>query len=300
MLIDEWLQALTNQKERKTPIPKDIGDFTQDEIKRQIHNTIKTVKRCQKFVASPLVIETASSLSVDTKAIEKSAPHFFLSAREMWLDLSAVSPRGAVPDARHGVLLISNEDNIKQGRGMLVSYMPRNKDFLMFGFTFNLVNHELYTIPFPHQMREWNKAGANIPQLINVVWSTIALINTPKTSIVMLNKLEKINRARLAAHKIPLLQYKQVNIRVDGEQFRNAIINQQTHERPMHHVRAFLRIVRGKVQLVRPHWRGNPRFGVIVHRYAVLRAEDEPGSWTGDMLPPSKIITELFEKESVE
>lgn len=56
-------------------------------------------------------------------------------------------------------------------------------------------------------------------------------------------------------------------------------------------IRAYLRIVRGKVQLISPHLRGNPLFGVIKHRYVALRAEDEPGPWQGGPMPSPKIIT---------
>ena len=109
-----------------------------------------------------------------------------------------------------------------------------------------------------------------------------------------------LNRARMRLKRPPILSYNDVRIMIDrgalglGEQLS------ETGGRALHHVRAFLRIQRGRVQLVRPHWRGNPRFGVIRHRYIALRAEDEPGSWQGGPLPGPHMIDELTDKSGGE
>ena len=66
-----------------------------------------------------------------------------------------------------------------------------------------------------------------------------------------------------------------------------------TERRALHHVRSHLRIRRGAVELVRPHWRGDPEHGVRLHRHVVTRAEDEPGAWKGGPLPAPRILHEM-------
>jgi hypothetical protein len=134
------------------------------------------------------------------------------------------------------------------------------------------------------------QAKIDYDRLGQFVAVALALINTPRLADIRSADLSKLNKARLKRKAPPLLQYKTVHIKVDkgtpGEGFQRHI----THQRALHHVRAFLRLARGRVQIVRPHWRGNAKFGIVKHRYVVLRAEDEAGAWTGGPLPPPQLI----------
>lgn len=102
--------------------------------------------------------------------------------------------------------------------------------------------------------------------------------------------MRTLNRSRLRADKPPLLSWREVRLAVDAGLVATARNQAATGKMPYHHVRAFMRLKRGRVEIVRPHWRGNRRFGEIVHRYVAMRAEDEAGPWKGGPLPfPQRI-----------
>lgn len=140
-------------------------------------------------------------------------------------------------------------------------------------------------------------ASFDFNALGNWVIGALALINTPRIAHVRDATLGRLNNARDKKHKPPILQYKIVTINIDRGELGNGFQRTQTGERALHHVRAFMRLRRGKVEVVRPHWRGNPRFGVIVHRYVALRDEDEAGPWKGGPVPPPRVIKELDESQ---
>lgn len=302
MLVDEWLH--TTEIELKQPESVwgvENSPYSRDEKLAQTRDTYAAMKRAQCFVASPLIIETASSLGRDLVAIERSAGHLFLPAETTWLDLTAHPPKGGIIGARQGILLIGDNGSIQRGVAFLVAYMRRapgheadwgDGGFVQIGFRFDLTKGIIASPLHANQAKFFRDVGGKLRDLAGTIWSTIALINTRRIADVRDADLSKVNKARYKAGRPPILQYKIVSLMIDREivvPSRAAM----TGEMPLHHVRAFLRIKRGRVELVRPHWRGNPRFGVIVHRYVALRDEDEPGAWQGGPLPAKKVIMEL-------
>lgn len=270
---------------------------------QQVEDTYAAMKRAQRFVLSPLVLDTASNLGRDRLAIERSAGHFFLPAETTWLDMTAATPRGGIPGARHGVLLIG-DTSITKGAGFIVAFMRQAPEhetdwedggFVQLGFTFDLAKGRIFKPFHSPQVDFFLSAGGNIKDISAAIWSAVALINTRRIVETREADLSRLNRARLRQRKPPILQYKIVTISVDRTIAIDSFRSHETEQRALHHVRAFLRIKRGRVELVRPHWRGNPRFGVIVHRYVALREEDEAGAWQGGPLPASKVIKELDE-----
>jgi len=304
MLIDEWIA--TTEVEVKHPEQiwiEEKSPFERDERLGQAQSTLDAMKRSQGFVLSPLVLETACGLGVDRLAVERSAGHFFLPASTTWIDMTAGHVAGGIEGARQGVLLVGDDNSIMSGQGLFVAFVRRLPahlhgapdygagGFAQLGFRFDLTVGNIGKPAHQHQTDQFEKFGGDLRSVMATIWSAIALINTRRITEARDADLSKINKARHKSGRPPILHYKIVTINIDRETVspsRGAI----TGETPLHHVRAFLRIRRGKVELVRPHWRGNPRFGAIVHRYAVMREEDEAGPWRGGPLPPPKIIKE--------
>ena len=299
MLIDEWVHTTEIEVKNPHAVWGDEGSPLSHDVRlQQAQTTLDAMKQAQNFVASPLIIETASSLGRDLVAIERSAGHLFLPAEITWLDLTANIPNGGVPGARQGVLLIGTNGSIQKGEAMWLGYLRRapghetdwgDGGFAQLGFRFDLARGVLATPVYGQQHTLFRQMGGNLRNLAATIWSTIALINTRRVADVHDADLSKINRARHKMRRPPILQYKVVTLKIDREMVRPSR-GALTREMPMHHVRAFLRIRRGKVELVRPHWRGNPRFGIIVHRYVAVREEDEAGPWSGGPMPPNEIL----------
>lgn len=304
MLIDEWLR--TTEIEVRNPDAvwgDESSPFAHDQRLTQAKTTLAAMKRAQNFVLSPLTIETASNLGRDLVAIERSAGHLFLPAETTWIDMTAYPPAGGIDTARQGVLMIGRDKSVVKGEALYIAYMRRapgheadwgGGGFLQVGFTFDLTKGTIARAAYDQQNALFREAGGNLRTIASTLWSAIALMNTRRISDIRDADLSKINRARHKAGRPPILQYKVVSIMLDRETVSPSRAA-ATGEMPLHHVRTFLRIKRGKVELVRPHWRGNPRFGVIVHRYVALREEDEAGPWKGGPMPPPKVIKEMEE-----
>lgn len=117
-----------------------------------------------------------------------------------------------------------------------------------------------------------------------------ALIGTPRLTDLTLHDMSRVNKARLARERPALLSYQEVVLNLD-----DATRVKHPHVTggdgvALHHVRSHLRLKMGRIEMVRPHWRGDPQRGIILHRHRVMRAEDEPGEWSGGALPPSEIL----------
>lgn len=303
MLIDEWLA--TTDVERKHPDAawgSEKSPFGRAERMRQVEATFAAMKRAQCFVGSPLVVETASSLAADLAAIKRSATHFFLPATTTWLDMTAETPAGGIAGGRHGVLMLGTDKSIMKGEGLVTIHLRRapgheadwgDGGFMQVGFHFDVLKGQIGLEAYSHQAKFFADNGGNLQTIVATAWAMVALINTPRISHVRDADLGQLNKAREKRKRPPILQYKEVSLHIDRGELGIGFQKTETEGRPLHHVRAFLRIKRGKVELVRPHWRGNPRFGVVVHRYIALRAEDEAGPWKGGPLPPPRVIKEL-------
>lgn len=303
MLIDEWLRTTEIEVQNPHAVWGDESSpFAHHERLAQAKTTLAAMRRAQNFVMSPLVIETASSLGRDLLAIERSAGHLFLPAETTWIDLTASPPAGGIKGARQGVLMIGTGGSIQKGEALYIAYLRRapgheadwgGGGFLQVGVAFDLTKGTIARPIYGQQHELFRQSGGNLRTLAATLWSSIAILNTRRIASVHEAHLGKVNKARQKMGRPPILQYKIVQIQIDRD-VATPSRAATTGETALHHVRAFLRIRRGKVELVRPHWRGNPRFGVIVHRYVALREEDEAGTWQGGPLPAKRIIKEML------
>lgn len=290
MLIDDYLESASR-----------FAGQTQSQAAME-----REIRRAQRFVLSPLCVQTVDDLA-EREAAERTRDYVFAPAENTWIEW-ADSRAGASRSHRHGILLIGAEETKRRslhvGDGLYVFDANIGGQRVAMGAPI------VYDFPGDGSPLRL-PIGRSAPLLRRLapytgdldfdalgVWiiAALALINTPRIAHARNAELGKLNAARMKRSRPPILQYKQVSIHVDAGELGDAFAKQETDGRALHHVRAFLRLARGRVQLVRPHWRGNPMFGVIVHRYAVLRAEDEAGPWKGGPMPGPSFIEQLREK----
>lgn len=210
-------------------------------------------------------------------AVLEACPHLSWPAATTWIECQM----GKCP---LGVLFFGgNGSDLQRGR-LLVTFWTGTMP-LMFHATCNLANGaEPFEWGDPKQVlaiaRIWEQKNGTDPNdqmteeqvmrfctlQAHFVAGTLALLNSPKTARVEHVDPVKLNKARAKAKKPLLLSYRAVSIdlakveRVLRE--RDAAEDGPGTPRQQHFVRWHLRLVRGVLYPVRPHWRGDPSLGV--------------------------------------
>jgi hypothetical protein len=294
------------------------------------------LKLAQRFVLSPLTVETAEQLA-DPEKVEATRDYLFTPARYTWIEWREGNI-GWPESNRHGLLLLGtpevsdpvslvigsglyafdiNNQEYWPARGPTVLYLPIKYD-LITGKILEIQRQDITdaaartesikkTLPpslqgkmdsnfIVESIMQMNKITDRIDaeKLGAFLGSSLALINTPRLSQRTLNEPNaKLQSAREKKGKPPLLSWHEITLTVDRGELGHGEPLTETGEKAFHHVRSHLRLKRGKVEIVRPHWRGNPEKGVILHRHVVRRIEDEDGAWKGGPLPFPKIIKEM-------
>lgn len=265
-----------------------------------------SLQRAQRFVLSPLSVDTVTMLA-DPDAIERSRDYIFAPAQITWLEWRGRTP-GFAASERHG-LLISGEGNPGHG-AILAGSLTYVSDAYVKGQDARLP----LAVSFQHDLQADDRdiitpsdvtgAARMMPETAAILASldlslmsaflgaAFALIGTPRLSELIPHDHAKLNLVRERSGKMPLLSWQEVRITIDAGDVKKG--EQRGGEgMRLHHVRSHLRMRLGKVELVSPHWRGNPALGVVLHRHKVVRAEDEPGEWQGGPLPAPRIIEPL-------
>lgn len=98
----------------------------------------------------------------------------------------------------------------------------------------------------------------------------IAMLATPALCNKRPVNLEKLNKSRARSGKPPLFSHEMMTIDLGKTSLgnQNGTIG-DGHTRPHHFCRAFLRFRLGKMEMVRPHWRGNATVGVRAPNFRV-------------------------------
>jgi hypothetical protein len=255
-----------------------------------------SIAKAQRFVLSPLVKATADDLA-SPKVLDASRDHLFLPAERVWIEWHQDST--IMPGAgRMGVLLEAAHTfrpdldyTLTMGRASI--FLPAARGA---------------AVPFRNLMGMFDfpteGAALRFRDIVGIegldeevagawVCAVLCLINTPRIAQVRPHDHTKLNKARARARKPPVLDWGEVHLTVDLGAPGRGDQTSPTELRALHHVRAHLRIRLGQVELVRPHYRGDPSAGIRLHRHVVSRVEDEPGEWKGGPLPAPRVLHEL-------
>jgi hypothetical protein len=300
MLIDDWLTQYDRDArllQGKAPPAEYLADVASP--------------LTQRFVLSPLVVESALDLG-RPDAIERSRDLIFTPARMTWIEWRGRAT-GFADSARHGFLIRGayHKGEFVHSHGSLVtgttSYVfdvgtPHDKPLLCpFEHDFLSDGPILQDIPMLDARKFLARWGLeklrdtlDLGRLGDFMAAVCAMIAAPRVTALVDHDLSQLNRARKNRGYPPYLSYQAVNINVDDYLQEKGGSRTATGDGvALHHVRAHLRMRLGKVEVVRPHWRGDPALGIVISRHRVRRAEDENGSWQGEPLPNPKRIPSI-------
>lgn len=250
------------------------------------------IEGAQRFVLSPQVVEAALEFAASDRAVQASLDYIFLPAETTWIEWQGTGA-GYAKSNRHGLLLMGRGEGHSALSVGVGAYMCLVTDQLVHDpVKFDLHDPDIFRrIPIPGETvseENFNDVASAARFLVCV----LALINTPRVSRVIHHDVDaKLNKARLKRGKVPLMSWRDVTIRPDVGWMPKTVQEEgRTGEKRRHHVRTFMRLKQGKVEIVRPHWRGNREKGYVQHRHVVRMDGEEAGNWKGTPLPGSEIM----------
>lgn len=315
MLFDDYLQ----DADMRSVLMQDPGFLAYSGLEAFASNDgliPARVRTAQKFVLSPHVVEACWDIADRGKGkdVMTSRDYLFTPARRTWIewteqrDLGVRSRRfalymdGGDEDDTTGLFIGSGYCvfDLSYGVGGDIGLAPITYDFPGTGTLLSGLRQKFAQDPVV--MAELGNRGVtdsenflsamscDLDKISLFVGAALALINTPRLTQVVDHDLSKLNRARLKRDKPPLLSYKDVIIRPDSGWTSESEARRETGEVRRHHVRTFLRLKQGKVELVRPHWRGNREKGYVLQNHVVRMTDEEAGSWKGPPHIGDKII----------
>lgn len=316
MLADEYYEELgRNLGIMRSPgfaqyVRKDLPNMDEKLLGRLREDTelhVRGLSSAQRFVLSPQVVEAAWGLTESKKAIRSSRDYLFTPAKHTWIEWSDQSRRLGESN-RFGLLLIGKGDgktpfyigvgavifDLWNGQRWRPAALPILFDFPGEGdiITYPLAGNaaERFVGSVLGDVKPDQIANCDSEQLSYFIAATIAIINTPRLSQVTHHDLTKLNKARLKRNRPALLSWSDVIIRPDSGWVSQSEERRQTGDKRRHHVRTFLRLKRGQVEMVGAHWRGNRDKGYALHRHVVRMTDEQAGAWKGAPLPGPSII----------
>lgn len=274
--------------------------FLGDDRSREIESALSAYREYrhgihvgQRFVLSPMVKDAALEFARSQRSVNAALDHIFLPAETCWIEWRGAGA-GYANGTRHGLLLIGHGEGkakLSVGRGLYVvdpgtgvpAHLP-----VVFDLHDFIMKPAVVVPGFEIEAEHIAQTRSAGRFLVCV----LALINTPRVSRLIPHPIDKkLNLARVKRGKIPLLSWSDVTIRPDVGWVPQAVHEEgATGEKRRHHVRTFMRLKMGKVEIVKPHWRGNRDKGYVLHRHVVRMDGEAAGRWKGEPLPGPQIL----------
>lgn len=213
-------------------------------------------------------------VSVDRERLVSAAPVLFWPAAHCWIEW-----RGSDGHA-YGVRFIgANADDEVHVGSMNLWLWPKDADR---PGAFGLGRCDLQRRAHPIEIM--NVGSDDLPQSLALVrrftqptaleqseddaktsatiLAVLSLLNSPRiVKITDISKV-KINNRRLRGGKFPLLSFREVRIDLSKPDISALKLDSDGTRRPLHFVRAHLRLRLGSWEVVKPHWRGDPSIGM--------------------------------------
>jgi hypothetical protein len=270
----------------------DPAVWTQD-ISRRYAGFGGGIRGAQRFVLSPMVVEAAEDFADTQKVVSAALDYVFLPAEITWIEWRGGHQGNVAGSNRHGLLLMGQGEGkaaLSVGQGAYVFDGSGGRP-LHRPIHFDLHDYVFRNTPVPGEILP-DEVIRVTHRMGRFLVCALALINTPRISQLIEHNIdEKLNRARVKRGKVPLLSWRDVTIRPDvGWSPKPTHQEGSTGEKRRHHVRTFMRLKMGKVEIVKPHWRGNREKGYVLHRHVVRMDGEEAGAWKGEPLPGTRIL----------
>lgn len=191
----------------------------------------------------------------------------FLPAPKTWIEWAA-GPN------RYGCLLVDEGGFAKAywavASGNLFATAPRHGALLLTAADLRSVKAEWPAVQCLDGQDDAEKRG-----MIFFMYAVLAIINTPRMigrrQLTPHRGLErKLSNARCLTGKFPLHAWTELQLSVSAMMKEGDGSVHEAHytgEKCLHFCRAHIRIKRGRLELVKAHWRGDPSLGIKRTRY---------------------------------
>jgi hypothetical protein len=237
----------------------------------------------QRYILSDQIAELSLQLGSEKKTLDRLTENMVLPAEDLWLEwrMNNVVPRDGetglkMADARirklglliNGVETKKGEPRVQRAQCVAISLLSDGQIGFAgaFGLDFTQTQAILLT------GRNYGK-NENVGDFCLFLVGAIAIINTPRLFMqVPSEDYKRLNIQRAKKGKPPILPHTEIIMPKDtADMLKDAHIGEHHGRRKLHHVRTFVRIKNGKVEIVRPHWRGDPSLGVANTGTAIRR-----------------------------
>lgn len=241
-----------------------------------------------RFSLSPQIAELAAELCMEDNAFAKISKNVVLPCEQLWIEWAVNASQGLVvadprykgvdvPIKRLGACIHAREDAATGHLSLtraIVTIVLGTEEHIGFATCF-----EMEFVDGKVALTQGNKFERGQTDIYAaILTASCAIINTPR--IFTHNEVDfaKLNKQRAKKGKPPLVGYTEIAMPKDtardlADARAAAARTAPEHGKRKHHkVRTFVRInVRGHVEIVRPHWRGNPALGTVTHKTLVKR-----------------------------
>lgn len=267
----------------------------------------------QRFAFTPAISELCSSLADSEKTLTKLSKSVVLPAEDLWVEMPVAfldSARVYNPEMNDSALFTGNSKPPANQRATIKKMgfaifgvetekdKPRIHEANVVVYIITATNDigfcTAFKIHFESGRISWGTnprvfVTKDIPILNAIVCCACAIINTPRIFESTSPEFEKLNKARIKRGLLPLMPYNEISMpRETAEAFKDAEFGNEREDTPehrkgarkRHHVRTFVRITEGIVQLVRPHWRGDKALGYAKSVTTVRHGRERIGGQT--------------------
>lgn len=245
----------------------------------------------QRYVLSPRIVDLCEGLGMSFSKKPQLTKDILLPAEELWVEwptsINWTAGIGAMLNMTMVAALVLGRETDKllpkiyDANVFIVGRTNENKLCIMgmFNMCFG-TNNSIASLRFK---------DPETKQLINYLFAVFAMINTPRLFESRKSNLVKLNQARQKSGKPVLLQHTEIHMPKDMSDAFDAHKSSEAHGKRRHHfVHTFARVRYGRVEIVRPHWRGDKALGETPNRTGVKR-KGEHASW--ETPGPTKVIT---------
>jgi hypothetical protein len=231
----------------------------------------------QRFALSIEIVKLRDDLVLATKqeSLNSIVENLFLPAEFMWLEYREIQGDAAGMDCGYIIMMGDSLGKKHDSDDILIVQIIRIFDNISQGliFSLNRKTKETRINSAPQWLRKAGEAmyDALREHALDIVMS-LHIINTPTLVVYETPDRSKLNKARAARGKRPMLTNSIVKINPIHAGITVRTKGQGTGEhvgRALHHVRSFLRFKQGRTEIVRAHWRGSADHGVSLHNYQV-------------------------------
>ena len=267
---------------------------TAENRRRSLENCAKRremLKAAEPFVLAPMMAESAAIVAAEERTGMVEARRLLaLPFPIAWLEWRDVDC--GLPGQRWGMAIEAVDENV-QGNAHGLIYLLTEKSHLTYDgiirlqalyFRMHISDASKPLIDFPPKYipAHVDRAAIDQEHFGRFMLAVLTFLNQPRMVEVQdSNEQQRAasNRARADRRLSPLGAIRQVRLIVDqpvaaSEGSTRNGTGDRIGAMPRHQVRAFWRYRLGKLEFVRPHWRGSEANGISRRRYIVMREED--------------------------